>query len=368
MQRIAIAFLITFALVVAAADVSSARIWHIRPDGTGDAPTIQAGIDSATAGDSVILSAGTYTGAGNRDIVFCGKAITVTSESGPHVTIIDCQRLGRGFWFQKGEGTSPVLSRVTIRNGFASDGYGGGGIYCDRYSSPTISGNTINGNSSQQDGGGIYCVESSDSILGNVISNNSAQDGGGILSTGCSSIISGNVISGNSAQDGGGIMYTVGGSSLILGNTISGNTAQQRGGGIYCGMSWPTISNNTLSGNSAASGGGIYCFYAGPPIQNTIIAFSSQGEGIFCGGSNPTLTSCDIYGNAGGDVLCGTDGGGNISADPLFCNPSAGDFYLHSGSPCVNNPGYGQIGAFGVGCGSTLTEETTWGHIKAMFR
>jgi hypothetical protein len=53
--------------------------------------TIQEGIDDASNGDIVLVADGIYTGGGNRDIDFYGKAITVRSFNGPDVCIIDCQ-------------------------------------------------------------------------------------------------------------------------------------------------------------------------------------------------------------------------------------------------------------------------------------
>jgi serine protease len=54
-----------------------------------DRATIQAGINAAANGDTVLIAPGTYS----ENINFSGKAITVTSEQGPQVTIIDVATL-----------------------------------------------------------------------------------------------------------------------------------------------------------------------------------------------------------------------------------------------------------------------------------
>src|SRR4051794_20228598 len=56
-----------------------------------DQPTIQAGINAAVNGDTVLVAPGTY----NESITIAGKDIVVISSGGPNVTFIDAHRTNR---------------------------------------------------------------------------------------------------------------------------------------------------------------------------------------------------------------------------------------------------------------------------------
>jgi hypothetical protein len=102
-----------------------------------DYNTIQSAIDASKDGDTIILAPGTYTGDGNRDLDFGGRAITLSGID-PYDsnvvcdTIIDCNgspnEPHRGFRFDNGEGSDSVIAGLTIVNGYAGDGRHGGGI------------------------------------------------------------------------------------------------------------------------------------------------------------------------------------------------------------------------------------------------
>ena len=115
-------------------------------------PTIQAAIDDAWIGDTIWVADGTYSGEGNIEIDFGGKAITVRSENGPRSCIIDCRGKGRAFFFQSGENTDAVVEGFTITGGGSVD-YGGG-IRC-MASSPTIRNCILRKNSATEYGGGL---------------------------------------------------------------------------------------------------------------------------------------------------------------------------------------------------------------------
>jgi parallel beta-helix repeat protein len=303
--------------------------------------TIQAAIDAASNGDTVLVSDGTYTGPGNRDIDFKGKAITVRSINGPGVTIIDCQSTStdkhRGFFFHNGEIASSVLEGFTINNGYGPDEpfsggtfSVGGGIYCTN-SSPLIINNIISGNTAVYGAGIQSWYYSSPTIRNNIVRNNTAlQVGGGIyLYNYSSSTLDRNQITDNTAVSGGGVAIDMSSPVVLTNNLIVRNSVSSEAGGLWCGNSSPTITNNTIAQNTSGSGGGAYFWYATPTITNCIL-WGDTGTlaEIDATGSLITVTYSDIAG--------GYSGAGNLNADPLFLNPGSGDYHLASGSPCIN--------------------------------
>ena len=301
----------------------------------GQYPSIQGAIYASTDGDTVLVANGTYTGPGNTNLDFVGKAILVTSEFGPDSCIIDCQSSGRGFYFHSGESPSADLCGFKIINGYAPLP-GGGGIYCEANSNPTIRNNTISGNTIQPwgSGGGILCSNSSPLILDNTISG---------------------------SPTGSGLICYSNSNPLINGNIISGNYAAPYGygGGIFINSySHPIISNNIICENYATYGGAIAVWNGSTAIitHSTIVANDASVVGsIITQECLATVANCIIWGNGSpwqmdpdvqatfSCVQGGFPGTGNINADPLFVSGPDGNYYLsqmaagqYQQSPCVN--------------------------------
>jgi len=261
--------------------------------------TIQAAIDDCNDGDTVIVAPGTYTGDGNRDIDFKGKAITVRGETGdPNDCVINCEgdvnEPHRGFNFLSGEDENSVLEAITITNGYGPKDtifpgilYSvGGAVYCS-LSSPIVKDCTFRDNWSEFGGGIFNDFLSSPIVEGCIFSNNSAVgsvSGGGV---------------------GGGMVNNRYSSPTVTNCTFSGNKVKQGDGGgmLNWDNSSPTVANCTFRRNSASRGGGIANFYSSSPTLEDCTFTGNEAENLGGGmynvdNSNPTVEDCTFNGNS----------------------------------------------------------------------
>ncbi|NOZ07607.1 MAG: T9SS type A sorting domain-containing protein [FCB group bacterium] len=186
-------------------------------------PTIQAGINAAAGGDTVVVQPGIYT----ENINFMGKAITVGSlfvTTGDHSfitqTSIDGNQSGSVVIFSSGEDDYSVLTGVTITNGFA---FNGGGINCTNNSNPSLNHLIITGNNAYYNGGAVY-LSNSEPVFESV--------------------------------------------------TIADNNASGHGGGVYCSSSSPSVYNSILWNNTPQA---IYFYEHGGPNAVTVGYSDIQG-------------------------------------------------------------------------------------------
>ena len=271
---------------------------------------IQDAIDASTNGDTIIVRDGTWTGTGNKNLDFGGKAITLRSEKGPQNCIIDCELDGRGFYFHSGETDKSVVDGFTITNGNISD-YGGA-VSCE-YSSPTFTNCTCSGNTAGDGGGGMRNVNSSPTVIECTFGGNSAgSEGGGMRNYYSSPTVIECTFSWNSAgSEGGGINFFWS-SNPTLNNCIFYRNSSRKGGGMFNDNSHPTLNGCTFIENWAPWGGGMENYIQSSPTLNNC-TFSGNSASTNGGGMsldrlcNPTLNNCTFSGNSAGE------GGGGMS-------------------------------------------------------
>ncbi len=250
------------------------------PDDYG---TIQEAIEAAENGDLILVAPGLYL----ENIDFLGKAITVQSTGGPHVTVIDGSARTLGFEFgsvvifASGEGLDSVLDGFTLTGGSGSapgDLTHGGGVYCT-FSGPTIQNNIIRQNSVMGAGGGMYLLASQGAVLvNNVLFENMAGAYAGIILLDCSNI---------------------------------------------------TLTHNTLSRNESFSGAGGFSNMGSilTTMTNTIVWENSDSE--IEDSTGTLVVSYSI-------VEGGWPGLGNLNQDPMFSDPDNGDYHLQLGSAAID--------------------------------
>ena len=200
--------------------------------------TIQAAINAASAGDTVIVNDGTYP---LTSPITISSAIVLSSVNGASATVLDGQQSVRCVFVAD---AGAIVNGFTVQNGRARTG---AGIYCSNgtIENCTVLNNIATGNDSGDGlGGGIYVSN------GNVrfcnVHNNTAN-----------SVVTDQYT--NSASGGG--IYSVNGA--ITNSTISENlcTANYANGG-GADLNGGTLTKCQVTGNSATalyypSGGGI---------------------------------------------------------------------------------------------------------------
>lgn len=320
-----------------------------------DVPTIQGAIVQALDGDTVLVASGTY----HELVDFLGKAITVASESGAATTTIDATGLFDSVVrFGSGEGQGSVLRGFTVTGG--NGGAQVGGIHAlgasPRVEACVIRGNTtaasvaagvggdvrlvdclIEGNSGFASAGGVW----GEAVLRRcTVRGNTGYDAGGILLLGTGRAID-CVITQNVSQEGtyGGGAHLAGGGTALVRCLIVENTAASLGmypvssAGVFTFSTSgaPLILSCTIARNVVISPyvpPGEDCGGVQGPAQlvNTIV----RDNDALQIGQRATLLA------AFSNIAGGYPGPGNFDLDPLFVDPTNGDYHLQPGSPCVD--------------------------------
>jgi len=272
-----------------------------------DYPAIQLAINASNDGDAIIVRPDSYNvGPYRENIDFLGKAIIVKSEKGPEETTIEgSYQYSPVVIFWNGEGLDSILDGFTIKDG--------GGFW------------KVTPYNMLGYGGGIYCSNSSPTIINNIICDN-------------------HLAWSESAADSRQVILSY-------------------GGGIYLEGSTAELANNVFLENSAKYGGGI-CIYNAPDVLIGVLNCTIRlNHADTCGGIAGSDSSCMIINtivwenlpeyeqvNYGApkevnysDIQEGWTGPGeaNIDEDPQFID----EYHIASSSPCIdvgdNNPDNG---------------------------
>jgi len=278
-RKAIIPIFITFILAIGYITLSTraARSWYVKKTGGSDTndclspitacETINGALDKASPGNTIYITAETYTGIGT-EVVKITKSSTLSGgwnldfSDQIGFTTIDGRNSRRGiriFFFG-----GSIIERFIVEHG-SSDG--APGILAESWL--------------EMD----ECIIRYNTDIGDYMS-----EGGGIRTGPARLYIEDSLIHNNTSSTGAGIF--IGGGSVVLRNTtISGNIASKFGGGITNRGGSLTTNNVTITNNIADDGGGGIHNEAGGRVtlENSILAGNSSGWANDCGGTIGTL-------------------------------------------------------------------------------
>jgi hypothetical protein len=292
--------------------------------------TIQAGIDAAVDGDTVLVSQGTYV----ENINFKGKNITVgslflTTEDNSYIsqTIIDGDYWDATVRIQNGEDSSAQLVGLSITKGVR-------GIIIS-YASPTVNNCLIYDNSVSGDsvGGGINVSNSSAKITNCDIYSNRARHGGGIGTSAFEGEITNCNIYSNTNYDGSGNQASFWGGSPIVKNSV---IRESNSGGRtvieFRGGSTARFENVIIMSDNTGEHSVFYSWEVSNPfLTNVTVVNTSGSTGKILTLGTPSHFTISNSIASGFTLLSGNgitaqysrfdnqmEGAGNIFSDPLF--------------------------------------------------
>lgn len=322
--------------------------------GSAEAPcqTIQYAVNLATAGDTIKIAQGTYTGAGTAAVVSIQKNLTLiggytttdwdTPSGDPTLTVIDGQNARRGFELNDVPGSVAIsIQGISVRNGLSNVALGagefiGGGLLCrsggaDKtitlaLTNMIFENNLVQGaGSGAAAGGGAGFYEKCPVTLqnvtftGNQVLAGAATDnsrgghalGGGFFATNDSHVTAnGIVLTGNVAEAGSG-------GQGYLNNAW--DRADGLGGGAAMQYNQVSIVGVTATGNQATGGAGaLYGGYAcGGGLFFEHNASVYVADGVISGNR---VTGGAGYAAVGGAAEGGgaSSGGGIMSTDSVL--------------------------------------------------
>ena len=328
-----------FALALVAAALvapANAVTWHV----PSECPTIQAGVDSAAVGDTVLVACDTYY---ENDIIM-KSGVCLTSETGEADCVtIDGQYQGRVIYCLDVDDAASIVG-FTITGGLATGAAArdsaGGGIYCED-SSPTLANCAFLDNSSTLVGGGLFCgseeipaftnrtlwrdpdppppVRSGPTVTDCTFSGNSSQGGGGAFCYLCSPTLTRCTFSGNTAERGGGL-YCAADATTLLDCTFFGNQADNLAGGSYLSAwSSTTVTDCAfLHNTSARHGGAVLCEqYSSPTFTGVTFTRNVSvwsGGAVRCENSTSSFDHVEFRTNTAGGTGGGISCRGSASA------------------------------------------------------